>query len=69
MLETTKIYIRLDSNISNVEHKEFPREKEWGKTIIFEIIDKIHGHEIIFSIGLENESFLQGYIENILLKE
>jgi len=65
MLDTTTTYIRLKPNISS-EHIEFPREKEWGKKIIFEIIDKIHGHDIIFSIGVENEGFLQDYIREYI---
>lgn len=66
MLAATNTYLRTKPNNSIVDYIEFPRERDWGKKIIFEIIDKVHGHHIIFSIGVNNESFLQEYIEQYL---
>jgi len=61
MLAGTKFHLRLKPDLSNVQYPDFPREKDWGRKIVFEIIDEIHGEEIVYSIGTDNESLLQEY--------
>jgi len=66
MLSETKFHIRSTLNLTNIQYPDFPREKYWGNRIIFEIIDQIHGADIIYSIGTNNEITLKEYIQEYL---
>ena len=66
MLSKTKFHVRLKSDPSNIQYLDFPREKNWGKSVIFEIIDQIHGQDIVYSIGTNNESLMQEYIKEYM---
>ncbi|WP_028307216.1 hypothetical protein [Desulfitibacter alkalitolerans] len=66
MLAETKLHIRLTPDPSIAQYPDYPRERNWGKKIIFEIIDQIHGQDIIYSIGTNRESILNEYIKKFL---
>ena len=66
MLADTKFHIRLKPDSSSIQFPDFPREKNWGKKIIFEIVDQIHGQDIVYSIGINEEAILQEYIKEYL---
>jgi len=66
MLAGTKFHLRLNPDFSNVQYPGFPREKYWGKRIIFEITDQIHGQDIVYSIGINNEAILQEYMKEYI---
>lgn len=66
MTTETKFHIRLKPDMLNIQFPDFPREKIWGKKIIFEITDQIHGQDVVYSIGLNNENLLKEYIKEFL---
>jgi len=66
MLSETKLHIRLKPYSLSIQYPDFPRERKWGKNIIFEIVDQIHGQDIVYSIGINNETLLQEYISEYL---
>ena len=67
MLSETKFHIRLKLDPANIQYPDFPREKYWGRRVIFEIIDQIHDQDIVYSIGTNNETVLQEYIQEYIL--
>ena len=66
MLSKTKFYIRSNPDLTNIQYPDFPREKNWGKKIIFEIIDQVHSQDIVYSIGTNNETILREYIKEYI---
>ncbi|MEW6621544.1 MAG: hypothetical protein AB1420_00165 [Bacillota bacterium] len=51
--------------ISETTYTIFPREQKWGKEILYEIIDIIHGKEVIYAVGTLNEDLARVYLKTL----